>query len=119
MRHLIAFLGIVSLILGIVGIILPVLPTTPFLLLSAFCFGKSSERLHSWLLNHRWFGETIRNYQDGLGLRRIVKIRAIALVWISISASATFGADIIYVRILLFIIAISVSIYLLKLPTLR
>ncbi len=63
-RALWVFGGIVFLILGAIGIILPLLPTTPFLLLAAFCFARGSEKMNNWLLNHRIFGPPIRNWRD-------------------------------------------------------
>ena len=57
--------GTVCLILGIIGIILPILPTTPFLLLAAGCYARSSERFYNWLLNNRILGSYIRNYREG------------------------------------------------------
>ena len=65
---LISLVGIISLILGSIGIVLPVLPTTPFLLLSAACFAKSSKRFYNWLMNNRILGTFIKNYKEGLGM---------------------------------------------------
>jgi hypothetical protein len=59
-----AFGGIVFVIIGAIGVILPLLPTTPFLLLAAYCFARSSPRLHDWLLTHRTFGPLIKNWDD-------------------------------------------------------
>ena len=66
-------IGLVSLILGILGIFLPLLPTTPFVLLSAFCFSKSSARLHNWLLEHKLFGELIQDWEQHGVIRTKVK----------------------------------------------
>lgn len=63
-KRLLFVLGFVSLILGIVGIILPLLPTTPFLLLSAYCFSRSSEKFHNYILNNKVFGQYIRDYNE-------------------------------------------------------
>ena len=60
-KRLLFILGFISLILGIVGILLPLLPTTPFLLLSAYCFSRSSEKLNNYILNNKFFGQYIRN----------------------------------------------------------
>ena len=67
-------IGLLSLGLGIAGVFLPLLPTTPFVLLSAFCFSKSSERLHNWLLNHKLFGKLIKDWQKHGVIRTNVKI---------------------------------------------
>lgn len=70
------FIGLASLSLGFVGIFLPLLPTTPFLLLSAFCFARSSDRLHTWLHAHRVFGPMIENWRDHRAIARPAKIAA-------------------------------------------
>jgi uncharacterized protein len=69
-RALLLAVGTISLALGAIGIFLPILPTTPFLLLSAACYMRSSERMHKWLLSKRWFGAYIRNYQEAKGYLR-------------------------------------------------
>jgi uncharacterized membrane protein YbaN (DUF454 family) len=109
--------GTISLILAIVGIVLPLLPTTPFLLLSAACFARSSNRFHRMLMEHPVLGGTIRTFQSGGGIPRGAKIRAIALVWISISISAFLVGGGIWLRVALFTIAIGVTVYLVRLPT--
>lgn len=79
--------GVLSLVLGIIGAFLPLLPTVPLVLLSAFCFARSSERLHNWLLNHRVFGRIIQDFEAGRGVERRIKVRAITLIWISMGLS--------------------------------
>ncbi len=56
--------GLLALLLGVIGIFLPLLPTTPFILLAAFCFSRSSQRLHQWLLQHPLFGVLIQDWQQ-------------------------------------------------------
>jgi uncharacterized membrane protein YbaN (DUF454 family) len=68
--------GCVSLALGTIGIVLPLLPTVPFLLLAALCFAKSSDRTHQWLINHRIFGPPIQDWQQSGTIRRPAKILA-------------------------------------------
>src|SRR3972149_1860657 len=80
-RAVLMFAGTVSLVLGAIGIVLPILPTTPFLLLSAACYLRSSERMHKWLLGNRWFGEYIKNYQAGRGIPIKTKIIAVTVLW--------------------------------------
>ena len=79
MKSLLAVLGVVSLSLGVAGIFLPLLPTTPFLLLAAWAFVRSSPRLYAWLINHPHLGEYIRNF---IPLR--VKVVSVSLVWLTI-----------------------------------
>lgn len=112
-------LGSLSVCLGIAGIVLPLLPTTPFLLLAAACYARSSEKHYNWLLNHKWFGEYIRNYQAGLGVPLRVKLVALAFLWLSIGSTAAFIIDIRWLQILMLCTAAAVSLHMLYLPTCR
>jgi len=105
--------------LGIIGIVLPVLPTTPFLLLTAYCYDRGSERLHEWLMNNRVFGGYIRNYSEGRGIPLRAKITAISALWVTMGISAYLFMPWPWVRILLIIIAAVVTIHLIRLPTFR
>ena len=108
--------GTVSLGLGIIGIVLPLLPTTPFLLLTAACYARSSERFYNWLLNNKMFGNFIRNYREGRGIPVRVKILSIALLWIAIIYS-TIVVSILLIRIILILIATGVTIHILSVKT--
>jgi len=118
-RYSLTSIGMISLVLGIVGIVLPLLPTTPFLLLSACCFSHSSEKFHSWLINHRWFGPYIENYRSGRGMTLRVKVTTIALLWLSIGSSVIFFVDFFWAKLVMITIACCVSCYLLTRPTLK
>lgn len=112
--------GTICLALGTVGIFVPILPTTPFLLLSAACYMRSSERMYNWLLNNRWFGEYIKNYREGKGIPIKTKILAIAILWAAILYSTvTIVDEILIMQLVLLIIAVGVSIHLIRLPTYR
>ena len=112
--------GTFLLALGAIGIFLPILPTTPFLLLSAACYLRSSERMHKWLLNNRWFGKYIRNYQEGKGIPLKTKILAMTVLWVAILYSAFIVLDeILIAQIALLAIALGVSVHLVRLPTLK
>jgi uncharacterized membrane protein YbaN (DUF454 family) len=112
--------GTFLLALGAIGIFLPILPTTPFLLLSAACYLRSSERMHKWLLNNRWFGKYIRNYQEGKGIPLKTKILTMTVLWVAILYSAFIVLDeILIVQIALLAIALGVSVHLVRLPTLK
>ena len=110
--------GTIFLGLGLIGIVLPLLPTTPFLLLTAWCYYNGSPRLHNWLLNHRWFGEYIRNFQEKKGIPLKGKILAISMIWISIGFSMIFIIDLLILHIVLAVIAAAVTIYILSFKTL-
>lgn len=106
--------GTLSLIIGIIGIILPILPTTPFLLLAAGCYARGSKRFYFWLINNKVFGRYIKNYREGKGIPLKVKIISISFLWITILTSIHFFISIFFVKILLFFIAIGVSIHILS-----
>jgi len=111
--------GIFFVGVGTLGIILPLLPTTPFLVLAAMCFSRSSERFHNWLLNNKWFGAYIKNYREGKGISLRQKIIVLSLLILTIGYSCLFLLDRIAGRIILVLIAIGISIHILRLPTLR
>lgn len=98
--------------LGILGIFLPLLPTTPFLLLAAALYSKSSGRFYHGLLNNRWFGRYIRDYREGKGVPLKVRLFSIALLWTTIIISVIF-IDILWTRILLIVVAVGVTLHIL------
>jgi len=109
--------GSIFLGLGILGIFLPILPTTPFLLLAAACYARSSKKFYDWLINNKWFGLYIKNYREGRGVPLKVKIYTISLLWITILFSAFFIINIFWVRIALILIAVGVTIHILTIKT--
>ncbi len=119
MKKLFVVLGFIALILGIIGIVIPLLPTTPFLLLAAACFLKGSDRLYRWLMNHKLFGEYIRNFREHKAIPLRTKIFAISLLWITILFSIFYVVELIYLRIFLGTIAIAVTAHILHFKTLR
>ena len=88
LRWLLIVAGILSLAIGVVGLLIPVFPTSPFVLVAAACFVRSSDRLHRWLLENRLFGEIVRRYQAGEGLPLATKVGALALLWAMLGTSA-------------------------------
>jgi len=110
-RGLLIIAGTLSTGLGIIGIFVPILPTTPFLLLAAACYMKSSERFYRWLLGNRLFGSYIGNYIEGRGMPLRVKILTILLLWVSIGATVAYGVQHIAVRIVLIAVAIGVTVH--------
>lgn len=110
--------GILCVILAIIGIVIPVLPTTPFLLLAAFLFYRSSEKLHERLLNSKVLGEYIHNYTEYRAIKRKAKILTIILLWITLGISI-IAVNNIYIRIFLLLVGISVSIHILVIKTLE
>lgn len=80
--------GWICVLLALAGIVLPLLPTTPFLLLAAWCFSRSSPRFHHWLMHHRWFGSYLRNIRAGHGLPRRQALTVLGLLWSTLAISA-------------------------------
>lgn len=115
MRILFALLGALSLLLGLIGAFLPVLPTTPFILLAALLFSKSSPRVHHWMLNHPWFGTMIRDWQTYRGLRPKIRRRAIVMMIISFAFSI-YMVPLWPVRLGLLITFIMLLAWFLRLP---
>ena len=119
LTKLLIFLGTIFVGLGILGMFLPILPTTPFLLLAAACYARSSKRFYHWLLSNRWFGSYIRDYKERKSIPLKVKIFTVSLLWITIILSTILATNVTYIRIILIIIAICVTIHILSLRTLR
>lgn len=109
-------LGWVFVGLGAAGTVLPVLPTTPFLLLAAACFARSSERFHRWLLGHRVFGPMVRAWEQERALPPGVKGKAIALLVVTLALSATFGVDSLWPRLVLAAVGAALVVFLARLP---
>jgi len=105
--------------LGILGIFLPLLPTTPFLLLAAACYIRSSERFYNWLINNKWLGNYIKNYLEGKGVSLKAKVFSISLLWITIGYSAVFIVNTFPIRIILILIVIDITIYILSIRTFK
>ncbi|MCT2535887.1 YbaN family protein [Aquibacillus koreensis] len=116
-RYLLISFGTLSLILGLLGIILPLLPTTPLLLLSAYCYGKSSNRLHQWLLDNRWLGKYIKQFKAGEGIPLRAKITILLLLWVSTSYSIIVLIPFIFVKILLALVVVWVTFFIINLKT--
>ena len=115
---LLLMVGNFSLSLGIAGIFLPVLPTTPFLLLSAACYMKSSQKLYNWLINHRILGLYVKSYIQYKAISRRAKIISITALWSVMMTTIIFFITLLWLRILLVFIALGVTLYLLHIKTL-
>jgi len=99
---------------AVIGIFVPVLPTTPFLLISAALYARSSKKFYNWLTNNKIFGRYIKSYREGKGIPLKVKIIIITLLWITIGCSAIFAVDIIWVKLILVIVAIGVTTHIIR-----
>lgn len=119
LHGLLIFLGLVCVTLGVVGVFIPLLPTTPFLLLAAWLFYRSSPRLHQWLLNNRLCGAYITAFMVHRAIALKAKIVSITLLWVTITSSALFITTLVWVKVLLFSIAIGVTVHILSYKTLK
>ena len=118
LKGLLVAVGVIAVGLGTVGVFVPLLPTTPFLLLAAACFIRSSDRLYAWLMHHKWFGSYIRNYREHRAITLRAKVFTLILLWAAIGYSALAVASTWWLRALLAAIAVGVTIHLLHLKTL-
>ncbi len=116
-RRILIIAGTIFTGIGIIGIFVPILPTTPFLLLAAACYVRSSRRFYNWLLSNRFFGVYVKNYLEGKGMPLKVKILVIALLWITIGLLIGFVIEHLVVKIILVVIHIGVTIHIILLKT--
>ena len=119
MKYLLAFFGTVSLALGIMGVFLPVLPTTPFLLLAAALYMRSSQRLYGWLMSHKHLGAYIKNFREHKALPLRVKIVSVSMVWATLLYCAIFVAREWWMSVMFIAIATGVTIHILSYKTLK
>jgi hypothetical protein len=116
-RYTLLAIGWLSVLLGVIGIFVPVLPTTPFLLLAAACFVRSSRRFYLWLVNHKHLGPWIRDYLEGNGIPLKGKVYAIGLMWASIGLSC-YLVPMPWARAFMLTSAVLVTLYILRQKTL-
>ena len=118
-RILLIILGTLFVALGVLGMFLPVLPTTPFLLLASICYARSSKRFYNWLMNNRWFGVYIRNYREGRGVTLRHKVITISLLWLTIGYAVWFVIGLWWLKLILLGIAAGVTLHLVRIKTLK
>jgi uncharacterized membrane protein YbaN (DUF454 family) len=109
--------GTLFLALGLIGIPLPVLPTTPFLLLAAACYLRGSKRMYRWMHTNRWFGDYLSDYRAGKGVPRKTKVYSIATLWVVIGISMYAVRENIPVIAVLAVVALGVSVHILLIKT--
>lgn len=118
-KYFLICLGWIFVSLGIIGIFVPLMPTTIFFILAAASFARSSDRFYSWLINHPKFGKFIKDYRERRGMPLKSKVIAVAMLFLAIGSSAYFFTEELIVRLVLILIAIGVSTYILSLKTIR
>jgi len=118
-RWILLISGTILLSIGILGMFLPLLPTTIFFILAAWCFARSSEKFYHWLHHNKFFGKYLSNYRRGNGMTIMSKIVSLLILWAGIGYSVIFATSILYIQILLLAIAIGVSWHLLSTKTMK
>lgn len=116
-RFLLLAAGHLCLVLGVIGIFLPVLPTVPFILLASVCYAKASQRFYNWIMNHRFFGPPLREWRETRSLPFMVKCSAIGMIVFSAGLSIIFLIPNLWVDLAVGATCTAVIIYLWKIPT--
>ena len=116
LRVLLISCGTLCVALGVIGIFLPLMPTTVFLLMAAACYARSSDRFYQKLVNHRFLGVYIRNSREGRGMRRRDKAITSSLLWLSIGATMIWTAHALWLRLLRLAIATGVTLHVARIP---
>lgn len=117
-RSVLLVIGLISLVLGVAGVFLPLLPTVPFVLLAAFCFARSSERLHRWLMTHPWFADALNNWEQKKAIRRGLKRKAMVLSSLSFAISIAV-VPLLWVKLVLFSLLVALLAFLHSVPELE
>ena len=118
-KPLLFLIGLTMFGLGMIGVVVPGLPTTPFMILAAACFVKSSDRFYKLVINNKIFGKTVLDYRSGKGMPFRVKIIAWVMMW-CFGLYAVFSGipeSLLYIRILVFILLIIGTIFIYRVPT--
>lgn len=116
-KYLLLAAGSLFLAIGVAGVFIPLLPTTPLLLISAYCYMRSSERLYHWLIHHKILGAYIYNYITYRALPKRAKVSALVFLWLMLTISILCISN-LHAEILLVVVGLGVSIHLLALKTL-
>lgn len=119
MRIFLILCGCLAVVLGILGIFLPLLPTTPFLLLAAACFFRSSPRLYNWLISHKRMGPYIRNFREHRAIPLKAKVISVSMVWITMLIAAFGVVPHLLIRVVLLLLAVGISWHILSYKTLK
>lgn len=118
-KAVLIFTGTVCVGLGVLGMFLPLMPTTVFLLIAAYCYSRSSERFHTWLLNNRLCGKYISNYKSKNGMTIRQKATTLLTLWISIAFSIWLMSGRFWPTLIVSIVAVAVTVHILWIKTYR
>ena len=118
-RFLWLSLGLLFTVVGLIGLIVPGLPTTPLMIIAAACFFRSSKRLFNWVLNNKYFGKYVKDFRDGRGMPRKAKFIALGFIWLFVSISVFVGIPdhLVYVKIITLLAACTGTGVIITLPT--
>lgn len=114
-QAILIILGIFATAIGAIGIFIPILPTTPFIIAAALCFSGSSDRMYKWLSQSSYFGEFITNYQNGTGVSKKTKVTSIIFLWLLLPISMYFMRNNMLILIVLMIVGICVTAHIILL----
>ncbi len=111
-------LGFISMVLGLIGIPVPGLPTTPFMILAAGCFAKSSQRFYDWIIDNRLFGSHVKNYREGNGIPKRSKPKILATMWAFVLFAVLIAIpdDVLISKVATVLLAIIGTIFILRIP---
>ena len=110
--------GFISFTVGVIGLLIPVFPTSPFIILAAALFFEGSDRWYNWILHHRWFGSYVRDYRERGGMRRVPKYLFLLTVWVAVGVSTVVALEAPWHRVLLLAFGAALSTWVLRLKTL-
>lgn len=116
-RGMFLMIGLCSLFLGVIGILVPLLPTVPFILLAAFCFARSSSRLHNWLMTHPWFADALQDWERKRAIRKSLKRKAYIATTLSFAVSIVI-VPLLWVKLMLLCMLTGLLLYLRQIPEL-
>jgi hypothetical protein len=116
-RALFFVAGVLALGLGVLGIFLPVLPTTPLVILAAACFARSYRPFHEWLLGHRLFGPTLREWHEHRSIPRRTKLTAIVMMAVALGASIVLAVEATWLKGLLAAFGLGLGFWMYRLPS--
>ena len=118
-RVLWLLLGLTFVGVGMIGIVIPGLPTTIFMILSVGCFYRSSQRLYDWVINHKYFGEHVKNYIEGKGMPRKAKLNSFIFIWVFVIFAVLFGIpdNMVIFKIITIIAALTGTGFIISLRT--
>ncbi|MBI3189711.1 MAG: YbaN family protein [Ignavibacteriales bacterium] len=111
-KFLLLFTGSLCIVIGVIGIVVPLLPTVPFLLLAAYLYAKGSERFYLWLIHHKWLGTILKNYKEGKGIPVRIRMYSVLFLWLTIGASIVVLIEDTTAKIIMLLVASGITLRL-------